>query len=120
MYGKKKIIVISGNGNNGGDGLVVARNLHNDGWNVTVFLISSPEKLKGDAFIQYRIARSDGVNIQSIRKLLRNPSSVFKPHSVIVDALLGTGLRKNISGELSELIKIINRSRLPVISVDIP
>jgi NAD(P)H-hydrate epimerase len=120
LYGKRKIIVICGTGNNGGDGLVVARNLHNEGWNVTVFLVSGPENFKGDALTQYRIALNVGVNIHSIRKLFMKPSSVLRQHSVIVDAILGTGLKKNISGEMAEVIKIINSSGLPVVSVDIP
>ena len=54
LFGRKKVIVVSGAGNNGGDGMVIARNLHNEGWDVEVFLTAMPEDLKGDALSQYQ------------------------------------------------------------------
>ncbi len=120
LFGRKKIIVLSGSGNNGGDGLVVARDLHNEGWNVKVFLIPNPEDLKGDALSQYKAANRFKVPIQSIDEFLAHYPSVFGRHSLIVDALLGTGLSKPVKGRLSEAVNVINGSGLPVISVDIP
>ncbi|MEW6417748.1 MAG: NAD(P)H-hydrate epimerase [Nitrospirota bacterium] len=120
IFSRKKVIVVSGSGNNGGDGLVVARNLHNEGWDVMVFLTSKPEDLKGDASLQYKAAAKFGVNIQPIKELLDNYSTIFSRHSIIVDAILGTGLSKNVTGTLSEVIGLLNKSNLPVISVDIP
>jgi len=119
LYGRKKIIIVSGSGNNGGDGLVVARNLHNEGWDVRVFLTSRPEDLKGDALSQYKAAVKFGVDIQPIKGLLTNPS-IITHHSIIVDAILGTGLSKNVTGTLSEIISLLNKSKKPIISVDIP
>jgi hydroxyethylthiazole kinase-like uncharacterized protein yjeF len=120
IFGRKKVIVISGSGNNGGDGLVVARNLHNEGWDVRVFLSSKPENLKGDASLQYKAAVKFGLDIQPIKELLDNYSTIFGRHSIIIDAILGTGLSKNVTGTLSEVISLLNKSNLPVISVDIP
>jgi hydroxyethylthiazole kinase-like uncharacterized protein yjeF len=120
IFGRKKVIVISGSGNNGGDGLVVARNLHNEGWDVRVFLSSKPENLKGDASLQYKASVKFGLDIQPIEELLDNYSTIFSRHSIIVDAILGTGLSKNVTGTLSEVISLLNKSNLPVISVDIP
>jgi hydroxyethylthiazole kinase-like uncharacterized protein yjeF len=120
IFGRKKVIVVSGGGNNGGDGLVVARNLHNEGWDVRVFLTSKPEDLKGDASLQYKAAVKFGVDVQPIKELLDNYSSIFSRHSIIVDAILGTGLSKNVTGTLSEVIGLLNKSNVPVISVDIP
>jgi hydroxyethylthiazole kinase-like uncharacterized protein yjeF len=120
ILGRKKVIVVSGSGNNGGDGLVVARNLHNEGWDVRVFLTAKPEDLKGDASLQYKAAVKFGVDIQPIKELLDNYSSIFSRHSIIVDAILGTGLSKNVTGTLSEVISLLNKSNVPVISVDIP
>jgi hydroxyethylthiazole kinase-like uncharacterized protein yjeF len=119
LYGRKKIIIVSGSGNNGGDGLVVARNLHNEGWDVKVFLTSRPEDLKGDALLQYKAAVNFGVDIQQIKGLLTNPS-IITHHSIIVDAILGTGLSKNVTGTLLEVISLLNKSSKPIISVDIP
>ncbi|MDI6890318.1 MAG: NAD(P)H-hydrate dehydratase [Thermodesulfovibrionales bacterium] len=115
----QKVIVLAGSGNNGGDGLVVARNLHNECWDVKVFLTPRPEDLKGDALLQYNAAVKFGVDIRPIKELLKQ-QSVITPHSIIVDALLGTGLSKNVTGMLSEVISLLNRSNIPIISVDIP
>jgi hydroxyethylthiazole kinase-like uncharacterized protein yjeF len=120
LYSQKRVIVLSGSGNNGGDGLVVARELHNEGWDVKVFLTSMPEYLKADALLQYKTAINIGVDIKPIKELIVNNSSIITHHSIIVDALLGTGLSKNITGKLSEVISLINKSNKPVISIDIP
>ncbi len=120
VFGRKRVVVIGGPGNNGGDGMVVARELHNEGWDVEVFLISGPENLKGDALSQYTSAIKLGVRVQPVENLLAQHSSIFRRHSVIVDAIFGTGLSKNITGNISEVVKVINGSGLPVVSVDIP
>ncbi|MBI5188945.1 MAG: NAD(P)H-hydrate dehydratase [Nitrospirae bacterium] len=120
LFGRKKVIVVSGSGNNGGDGLVVARNLHNEGWDVRVFLTSRPEDLKGDALLQYKIAVKFGVNIRPAKEFLTRHSSLITRHCIIVDALLGTGLSKNVAGTIAEVISFLNKSNVPVISVDIP
>jgi hydroxyethylthiazole kinase-like uncharacterized protein yjeF len=120
LVGRKQVIVVSGSGNNGGDGLVVARHLHNEGWDVKAFLATRPEDLKGDALIQYKAAVKFGINIQPIKELLNNYSSLVTRHSIIVDAILGTGLSKNVTGILSDVIRLINKSNRPVFSVDIP
>jgi len=120
LFGRVKVIIVSGRGNNGGDGFVVARNLHNDGWDVRVFLAALPEDLRGDALLQYKAAVRFGVEIKPIKNLLIQHSSIITRHSIIVDALLGTGLSKEVTGILSDAIDIINTSGRPVVSVDIP
>ncbi|MEW6675588.1 MAG: NAD(P)H-hydrate dehydratase [Nitrospirota bacterium] len=120
IFGHKKVIVVSGGGNNGGDGLVIARNLHNEGWDVKVFLTSMPEDLKGDALLQYKTAVRFGVDIQPIKEFLTRHSSLVTRHSIIVDAIFGTGLSKNVAGTIAEVISFLNKSNVPVISVDIP
>ncbi|MEW6068603.1 MAG: NAD(P)H-hydrate dehydratase [Nitrospirota bacterium] len=120
LFSRRKVIVISGGGNNGGDGFVVARNLYNEGWEVKVFLTSKLEDLKGDALLQYKTAVKFGVVVQPVEELLNNHASIITHHCIVVDAILGTGLSKNVSGMLSEVINILNRSNKPVVSVDIP
>lgn len=115
-----EVIVLSGRGNNGGDGFVVARNLHNDGWDVRVFVTVKPKDLKGDALLHYKIAVKYGVQIKPIEDLLIRQQTIFKPHSIVVDALLGTGLSKDVTGLLSDVMDIVNASGRPVFSVDIP
>lgn len=120
LYSPRKVVVVAGSGNNGGDGLVAARDLHNEGWNVSVFLTSRPEALKGDALTQYTTAVRYGVSVQHVGELLAHYESVFSRHTVIVDAIFGTGLSKPVAGKLSEVIHLINRSGMRVVSVDIP
>ncbi len=119
-FSPRKVIIIAGSGNNGGDGLVVARNLYNEGWDVKVFLTVKPEDLKGDALLQYRIAVKFGLKIYPINEFLTNYSSLITRHCILVDALLGTGISKNVTGLLSEVISYLNRSNVPIFSVDIP
>ena len=119
-FSPRKVIIIAGSGNNGGDGLVVARNLYNEGWDVKVFLTAKPEDLKGDALLQYRIAVKFGLKIYPINEFLTNYSSLITRHCILVDALLGTGISKKVTGLLSEVISYLNRSNVPIFSVDIP
>jgi ADP-dependent NAD(P)H-hydrate dehydratase / NAD(P)H-hydrate epimerase len=120
IFGRKRVLVICGSGNNGGDGFVVARNLNKEGWDVKVFLTSMPENLKGDALIQYKTAAKSGVAISRVEELLTHHSSLITRHSIFVDALLGTGLSKNIAGTLSEIIRVVNNVNVPIVSIDIP
>jgi NAD(P)H-hydrate epimerase len=116
----EKVIVLCGGGNNGGDGLVIARILHNQGRDVKVFLSVKPEGLKGDAKINYNAAKKTGVDIYPIKMFLTGNRSLATGHCVIVDALIGTGLGKEVRAPLSDIIKKVNRLSSPVIAVDIP
>jgi NAD(P)H-hydrate epimerase len=120
LVDRGKVIIVSGRGNNGGDGFVVARNLHNDGWKVQVFLAARPEDLKGDALVQYKTAVKFGVEIKPVQDLLKQSPLILTGHSIVVDALLGTGLSKDVTGGLADIIDTINASGRPVFSVDIP
>ncbi len=119
-FGRKRIIVICGKGNNGGDGFVAARELHNEGWYVTVFLISDPQTLSEDAMLQYLAAERFGVPMRSVGDLLSSPQSFLGRHTLIIDAILGTGLSKPVKGTVAEVISVMNKSGLPILSVDIP
>lgn len=116
LYERRKVIVLSGGGNNGGDGIVVARNLHEWGWNVKITLLLRENKLSPDCLKQYKIAKKSGVPIK-----FRDYITEKDLHSaLVVDAIFGTGLSKNITGKTAEVILFINASDAPVISVDIP
>ena len=132
------VVILCGGGNNGGDGYVVARVLHSRGMDVKVFLTAKPESLKGDARIKYNEAVKSGVKIYPAKKFLTylGSSELTKVSSswprsakrgglvsrpcIVVDALLGTGLNKEIKSPLSKVIKKINIMQCPVISIDIP
>ncbi len=116
LYERRKVIVLSGGGNNGGDGIVAARNLHEWGWNVKIVLLSRENKLSPDCLLQYKIAKKSGVPVE-----FRDYITEKDLHSaLVVDAIFGTGLSKNITGKTAEVILFINASDAPVISVDIP
>jgi NAD(P)H-hydrate epimerase len=121
---RRQIFVLCGKGNNGGDGLVAARLLHERGAHSTVIMISSFEGMRGDTATNLsRYQRSVG----QVR-LARNPEEWERAKKglewahVIVDSLLGTGLRGPVDPLMTEVIGFVNQHRrdTEVISVDIP
>lgn len=120
IYHHKKILVFSGSGNNGGDGMVVARILKSEGYDVKVILTSDAKKIRGDALTQYKIATKFDIPFFNSEYFLENHEKLLSQDIVIVDAIFGTGLSKEITGEIAEIIKLINKSCLPVISIDMP
>jgi NAD(P)H-hydrate epimerase len=112
--GAKRIVVLCGMGNNGGDGYVVARLAHQAGLTVTLMQIGDATRLKGDARAAAEIAMASGitpgpVDVEAIGKA-----------DLIVDALLGTGLDREVSGEFLRAIEAIHQSEAPVLAIDIP
>lgn len=120
LYPGNRAIVFCGRGNNGGDGFVIARLLHNQGREVAVVVTSNPGSLKGDARVNYGAARKFGVKVRSVNYFLSHASTLLTPDSVVIDALLGTGLRNEVRPPLLRVIERINKLSRPVISVDIP
>jgi len=115
LFAQKKTIVLAGGGNNGGDGFVVARELFNSGWHVKVLLFAKQNKLSPDCLSQLRSARKAGVQVE-----FRTGVTAGDLHSaLVVDALFGTGLNKEIKEGLTEVISALNISDSPVLSVDI-
>ncbi|RME08999.1 MAG: NAD(P)H-hydrate epimerase, partial [Aquificota bacterium] len=107
----RRVLVVAGKGNNGGDGLVVARHLHMLGYRVGYFLALG-EELRGDAQLQLKILRNLG--LEPMKGL------DFEDFDLLVDALFGTGFEPPVKGQAVEVIRAIDQSGLPVISVDIP
>ena len=108
---KKSIIVLCGPGNNGGDGFVIARHLMNHGFPVKVYIYVSKNHYKGDAFKALNEFKGELKKIDFFK--LQN-------NALIVDALFGIGLKRSIKGMLSKIFRKINKSKNPVVSVDIP
>jgi NAD(P)H-hydrate epimerase len=116
----RKIVVLCGGGNNGGDGLVIARILHNQGRDVEVYLAAKPDSLTGDAKVNYDAAKKFGVKIYPLKKFLTDYPLRSVSKCIIVDALLGTGLSKEVRAPLSDIIDKVNKMIAAVVSVDIP
>ncbi|MFA5354502.1 MAG: NAD(P)H-hydrate dehydratase [Thermodesulfovibrionales bacterium] len=113
----KGIICLCGTGNNGGDGLVAARILHNEGFPVRAMILSEGRALSPDCGTQYRIACAMGVPVE-FREQISDPEILSA--GLIVDAVFGTGLTRPVSAGLSRIFEQVNSSPAPVISVDIP
>lgn len=109
------VTVLCGGGNNGGDGFVAARHLHLLGVPVRVACLSDPQRLRGDAADNWRRARAVGVPVAPERWRL-------DPGSVVVDALLGTGLDRDVEGTAASWIRRLNQARpgCRVVAVDLP
>ena len=105
------ILVACGPGNNGGDGFVAARMLAANGYRVSLALLGSPNRLKGDALIAFE--RWDG----PVMTLKQAKPAEF---GLVVDALFGAGLQREIKGEAARFVKAVNKAEVPVISVDLP
>lgn len=119
LGGTAKVVVVAGRGNNGGDGLVAARLLHNRGFDVAVYLLAAGSELSGDAADNYSAANAYGVAIieQPSAETLREACATA---DVIVDAILGTGIRGEVRGPARQAIEAINASGAEVIAVDLP
>lgn len=118
----KKIAIFAGKGNNGGDGFVVARHLTNKEINTKVFLLTSRNKLSGDAKLNLDIILKMGIEIEELeeKKDLRELRSKIDSFDIIIDAIFGTGLVSEVKGYYKDIINMINKSQKKVISIDIP
>lgn len=115
---KKNILIFCGKGNNGGDGMVVARHLFNRGFQTDVYLVGEKETLKGDALINLKILDGFGLEVFTLKD--KKDLKRIRRGDLIVDALLGTGVTGKVDGFLAEVIAWINGSSIPVVSVDLP
>jgi ADP-dependent NAD(P)H-hydrate dehydratase / NAD(P)H-hydrate epimerase len=108
-------LVICGGGNNGGDGLVAALNLLSSGYPVRVIMLADEGRLSPDCMTQYRIAEAAGVSV-AFRSTL-TPDD-FRD-AFVVDAVFGTGLSKQASGDIAAAFRAVSESSVPVLAVDI-
>jgi NAD(P)H-hydrate epimerase len=114
------VVICCGKGNNGGDGLVMARHLDLAGCDVHVLLACDPTEFSGDARINYEIVRRSGIRLTEAS---RNPPAVAEAlHAAdwIVDALLGTGAAGEVRGPYASVIEQINGAERRVLAVDLP
>jgi hydroxyethylthiazole kinase-like uncharacterized protein yjeF len=117
-----RVAVLSGRGNNGGDGFVVARTLLQRGVDCAVFVIGAVADVRGDARINLDILGRLGVTVVEI-----NDEQTWELHfseisqcTLIVDAIFGTGLKSALGGMLETVVADINASGIPIVAIDLP
>ena len=108
------LTVVCGTGNNGGDGFIVAALAAQKLIPVRVLLVGDADKIGGDARLAYLAATQEGVNVEQFGPELISGTSI------LVDALLGTGLKGEVRSEHAAAINSINSAEVPVYAVDIP
>jgi ADP-dependent NAD(P)H-hydrate dehydratase / NAD(P)H-hydrate epimerase len=116
-HSAQRIVVFCGKGNNGGDGFVAARKLHEKGKDIRIILLADPADLRGDAATMYRKLPVQALAIHSGEELNRAGAS---PADLYIDAILGTGFKPPVKGVYAEAIQLLNRCDPPVVAVDIP
>jgi NAD(P)H-hydrate epimerase len=111
-----KVVIVCGKGNNGGDGLVIARHLDARGHSVRVMLAGKPDELQGYAAVNYVVLNGAGIPIVGIERLMKElPGANW-----IVDALLGTGASGNPRSPISGVIEQLNDANARKLAVDLP
>jgi hydroxyethylthiazole kinase-like uncharacterized protein yjeF len=116
------VVVVCGKGNNGGDGFAIARLLREAGVATRVFLAAERAAVDGDAALHLQQFEETGGQVEVLvdEAGLGELSAALKQADLVVDALLGTGLRGAPRPTAGEIIKCIVQSRLPVVAVDLP
>ncbi len=113
-----KIVVFCGKGNNGGDGFVVGRYLHDAGIDVTIYFIGPSNKLSDDALVNHARAVKAGGAVKELKSVNDIDPNLHCTH--IIDAIFGTGFQGAPHGLAVELIDYINQQNACIISIDLP
>jgi len=121
LRGRKAVILV-GKGNNGGDGLAIARQLSVLEMEVTVFLFANPSTLSGDAKTNYNLFQNMGGKIVAVEdeKQIRLFKLALRQADVAVDAIFGTGFKGEVPELIAGYIDDLNKAEVPVVCVDIP
>jgi len=118
----KKVGVIAGRGNNGGDGFVIARCLKQKGIRVQVYLLAETDRVRGDALANLKLLKPLEVPVVEIpdEASFSKIKSEMNGLDLWIDAILGTGLNSDVKGYFKTIIDYINRLNKPVLAVDMP
>ena len=120
---QQRIAILCGRGNNGGDGLVVARLMRKEGLSPQVMLLGNPASLKGDAALNY-----DGLAALGATQVVEDVAAWHRARpaiadsTLVIDAILGTGLSKPLEGFLLEVVRDLNKgfTQAHIVAVDLP
>ena len=114
-------MVFCGKGNNGGDGFVAARKLHEQGKKVQVILLADPGDLRGDAAVMFgKLPPDAAITVHSSEELNSERIRQALQADLYIDAILGTGFKPPVSGLYADAIAILNAGKVRIVAVDIP
>lgn len=116
----KRIAIVAGGGNNGGDGFVIARHLHIRGARVTIFVVAPHEKISGDAETNLQAALALGLDVRDLHQDLSGLADQLEQYDFAVDAVGGTGIKGALRGGMAQVVEQIIASGVDVLAVDIP
>lgn len=126
----KPIVILCGAGNNGGDGLCIARWLVHKGYNVRTILFGDEEKYTAETKMQFNILKQMAVEYKNTTFLTVHSTDfdaiksevldVIQSGGLIIDSLIGTGCSRTLSAQYCELVAFVNEVKVPVLSVDVP
>jgi NAD(P)H-hydrate epimerase len=119
---ERRIAVVCGKGNNGGDGFVVARTLQQRGFDVSVFLIGSVAEVTGDARINLEILGRLGQTVAEVadETAWELHGTEITGHDLIIDAMFGTGLTTPLTGFYETVVADLNEAGVPIVAIDLP
>ena len=112
-YKQKPVLVVCGTGNNGGDGFAVARLLKEQNWTVTLALLGDENTIDGDAKAAKAKWNMSGGSSRTFSV------DLLKETELVIDAIFGSGISRDVEGDVSTAITAINESKLPVVAIDI-
>lgn len=120
--GIETVAIFCGPGNNGGDGLALARHLDARGYELAVFLVTAGKELRGDAAVQQAICEQQGIELFPVAPDddLEPVLAVAREADLVVDALFGTGLSRPLVGTFAELVEALNDLPVRRLAVDLP
>lgn len=117
------VLVVAGPGNNGGDGMVIARYLHSHGVTCELWVVAERSRIRGDALLHLHAAEAGGVVPHFCDRdstHLWDRLAALDAGDVLLDALLGTGVSRSVSGALATVITQMNRCPAVKVAVDLP
>ena len=119
-FGAESVGLICGKGNNGGDGFVAARKLHEAGMQVSILLLADPNELKGDALAMFRRLPLLPVLARNEAELRSAAAQQVYQADVLIDGILGTGFRPPVKDFYADAIERFAQVSEPIVAIDIP
>lgn len=115
---RQSFLILAGPGNNGGDGLAMARMLHVEGKKVLVLCAHPMGKYTGDALVNYEVLTHLPVRIEAFSQ--EQADSFLSTNPIIIDALLGTGIQASLRSPIREIIAFFREKNAAVVAIDLP